>query len=219
MEKEPGIDTKELEEEQEKLSKLVRLKDSIKFEDIQLIAGCEVTTLGNQVICAIAVMNKNLGVVEEKFSSQKVRFPYISAFRAYRELPVMLDCWEKIENTPDLIIVNGHGILHPRKFGVASHFGISINKPTIGVANELICGEVKDGKVHVDGKLLGQELAAKKGSKPIYISPGHMISLETSLEIVRKLIREPHKLPEPLDAAHRYANRIKDELNLVKGQS
>jgi len=217
MEKE--FDTSKLEEEQEKLSKLVKLKDSIKFDDIQLIAGCEATTLGNQIICAIVVMDKNLEIVEEKFSSQKARFPYISAFRAYRELPAMLDCWEKIENAPDLIIVNGHGILHPRKFGIASHFGISINKPTIGIANELICGEVKDGEVHVDGKVLGQELAAKKGSRPIYISPGHMISLGTSLEIVKKLIREPHKLPEPLDAAHRYANRIKDELNLVKGQS
>lgn len=216
MEKE--IDTSEIEKEQSKLSKLVSLKDSIKFENIQLIAGCETTTLGNQVICAISVMDKNFEIIEEKFSSERARFPYISAFRAYRELPAMLECWSKIENVPDLIIVNGHGILHPRKFGLASHFGISVSKPVIGIANELICGEVKKGKVYFNGKILGEELITKQGSRPVYISPGHMISLNNSVDIVKKLLREPHKLPEPLDAAHRHANKIKDELNLVKRQ-
>ena len=207
------IDVSELENEQEKLSKSVKLKDAVKFDDIQMIAGCEATTLGNNVICAISVLSKDLEIIEERFSAKRAEFPYMSEFRAYRELPAMMDCWEKIENAPDVMIVNGHGILHPRKLGLASHFGILIDKPTIGIASSLICGEVKEGKVYFNGKVLGQELLTKKGSKPIYISPGHMISLNTSIEIVKKLIREPHKLPEPLDAAHRYASRIKDELN------
>jgi deoxyribonuclease V len=214
MEKERNIETKKLEEEQKKLARLVKLKDSLKFEDIQLFAGCEATTLGNHVICAITVMNTNLEVIEEKFAVQRARFPYISAFRAYRELPVMMECWEKIENVPDVIIVNGHGISHPYRFGLASHFGISINKPVIGVASSLLCGEIKEGKIYFEGKVVGEEVVTKKGSNPIYVSPGHMISLNTSVEIVKKLLREPHKLPEPLDAAHRHANKVKDELNV-----
>jgi deoxyribonuclease V len=211
MEKE--IDTSKIEEEQKKLSKSVILKDSFDIDEVRLIAGCEVTTLANQVICTIVVMSKDLEMIEEKFVSIRAGFPYLSAFRAYRELPAMVECWEKLENIPDVIIVNGHGILHPRKFGLASHFGLSISKPVIGIADRLICGEVKDNKVYFDGKVLGEQLTTKQGSRPIFISPGHMISLKTSVELVKKLLKEPHKLPEPLDAAHRYANRIKDELN------
>ena len=212
MEKE--IDTSEFEKEQKKLSKLIKLKDAVQIDDINLIAGCEATTLGNQVICAFAVMSKDFEIIEEKFASRRAQFPYISEFRAYRELPAMIECWEKLENVPDIIIVNGHGICHPRGLGVASHFSLSVNKPTIGVASSLISGEIKNGKIIIDGKITGEELITRKGSKPIYISPGNMISLETAVKIVKKFLKEPHKLPEPLDAAHRYANKIKDELNV-----
>jgi deoxyribonuclease V len=212
MEKE--IDTTDLEKEQEKLSKMIKLKDAVKIDDISLVAGCETTTLGNQVICAIAVMSKDFEIIEEKFTSRRAEFPYISEFRAYRELPAMIECWEKLENAPDIIIVNGHGVCHPRGLGLASHFSLSISKPTIGIASSLICGEIKEGKILIDGKECGQELITRKGSKPIYVSPGNMISLETSVKIVKKFLREPHKLPEPLDAAHRYASKIKDELNV-----
>ena len=212
MEKE--IDTTDLEKEQKKLSKLIKLKDAVKMEDISLIAGCEATTLGNQVICAIAVMSKDFEIIEEKFVSRRAAFPYIAEFRAYRELPAMIECWEKLENAPDILMVNGHGICHPRGLGLASHFSLSIDKPTIGIASSLIKGEVKNGKIIIHGKITGEELITRQGSKPIYISPGNMISLETAVKIVKKFIREPHKLPEPLDAAHRYASKIKDELNV-----
>lgn len=207
-----GIDLKPLVQEQIKLAKQLKLKDAIKLEDIKLIAGCDNSYYNNQIISAIVILDAGMQVVEEKFVVQKAAFPYIPGFLAYRELPAMLACYEKLQESPDVLIVDGNGILHPRKLGIASHFGLAIGKPTIGIAKNLLLGEVKNGKVYVDSEVMGAELITRPGSRPIYVSPGHLITLESAVELVKKCIREPHKLPEPLDASHRYADRIKAEL-------
>ena len=207
------IDLEALKSEQRKLSRQVKLKDSIDFSDIKMIAGVDTATIGRDVVAGIVVMDSNMGVVEEKFVVKKAEFPYISGFRSYRELSAMMECYQKLETDVDLFIVEGNGILHPRRFGIASHFGILVQKPTIGVAKSMMFGDVKDDRVYSGDEVLGSVLVAKEGSKPIYVSPGHMIGLKSATEIVKKLIRPPHKLPEPLDAAHRYVNNISEELN------
>jgi len=211
-----NINLKELESEQLLLKKSIVTKDSIDFDKIETIAGCGNSYFDNEIISSIAVLNKNMEVIEEKFFMERMHFPYVSGFRAYREMPAMLKCYHKLENSPDVIMIEGNGILHPRGIGLASHFGLSIQKPTIGIAKDLIMGEVKDNKVYLNNKIVAEAVETKKGSNPIYISPGHMISLESAVKLVKKCMREPRKLPEPVVLAHRYAKKIREEFSVKK---
>ena len=113
------------------------------------------------------------------------------------------------------MIFDGNGILHPRKFGMASHMGVLLDITSIGIAKKLMIGDVKGNRVYVDKELRGEIIATREHSKPIYVSPGNKISLKTSVEIVKNCIKTPHKLPEPLHLAHRYANEIREKI--VKG--
>ena len=208
-----NIDLNKFEAEQTKLSRQIKLKDSIDFSKLGMTAGVDAISVGREIIAGIVVLDSNFNVVEEKFAAEKAEFPYVSGFLAYRELPAILKCHQKLETDVDLFLVGGNGILHPRRFGLASHFGLSVQKPAIGIAKSLMTGKVKNGKVYADSEILGEEMITKEGSRPIYVSPGHLISLETAAKITKKLIRLPHKLPEPLDAAHRYVDKIRKELH------
>ena len=205
-----GIDRKKLESEQEKYAKEIKLKD-IKLDEIKTVGGCFITYILNKILVTIVVMDRNFEIIDKKFVIEKPEFPYTSGFLAYRELPALMRCWEKIEEVPDILIVNRNGILHPRKFGLASQFGLSIEKPVIGISLTPLCGEIKENKVYLGKEIIGEEFRTKTGSKPVYISPGHLISLKSSIELTKQFLKAPHKLPEPLDAANRYANKIKEE--------
>ena len=208
-----SINLEKLRKEQIELSKQLSLKDSFKKEDVNLVAGCDCAYSGNMIICAIVVLDKNFEIVEEKFASRRVSFPYIPGYTAYRELPAMIECYEKLEESPDVFMILGEGVLHPRKLGIASHFGIVIGKPTIGISNAVNIGTIKNGIVYIDDEKRGQEVLTKEGSRPIIISPGNMITLKTACEVVKMFVKEPHKLPEPLNAAHKHSNEIRGELN------
>ena len=208
------IDFNKLDAEQLKLSKQVIKKDD--FDEIRLIAGCNTLSFQNKIIAAVSVLDENMNLVEEEYVIKKVTFPYIPSYLAYRELTALHECFKKLQEKADLYFINGNGILHPRYFGLASHFGVSINMPTIGVASELLCGQVNAGKnaekVYANNKIIGETLQTKEGAKPVYVSIGHKISLKTSVKFVKKTTRDPHKLPEPLVKAHKYASNIKKEV-------
>ncbi len=206
-----NINLQKLEIEQKKLAKAVSLKDVIDFNLVDRIAGCDTISLNGKIIAAIVVLDSNLQPIEQQYVIKKAEFPYLSGFRAYRELPIIVECFNKLQEQPDIIFINGHGIAHPRRCGIATHFSISIQKPTIGIAKTLIAGEIKDGDIVIDGKAVGFELQTKEGSKPLYVSPGNMISLKTALKLTRKFIVKPHKLPEPLVQARKYVNKIREE--------
>ncbi|MBI5148103.1 endonuclease V [Candidatus Pacearchaeota archaeon] len=205
------INIAKLEAEQIRLAKTIKLKDSIDFELVERIAGCSNSYFNNHIVSAIVVLNSDLEIVEQKYSEEKMRFPYIPGFRAYRELPAMVSCFHKLEERPDVVFIAGHGASHPR-LGLASHFSLLTGIPTIGIAHELLEGQVRDKKIYLNGKIVGEELLTKEGSRPIYVSPGNMISLNTAVKLVNKLIKTPHKLPEPLIQARKYAKKIVDEL-------
>lgn len=207
-----NINLQKLEMEQEKLAKSISLKDFIDFNLADRIAGCDTASLGNKIIAVIVVLDNNLQILEQQYVVKKAEFPYLPGFRAYRELPAMTECFDKLQEQPDVLFIEGHGIAHPRRCGIAAHFGIIIQKPTIGIAKNLLVGEAKDGGIIINGKACGFKLQTKEGSKPLYISPGNMISLKTALELTKKFTVKPHKLPEPLVQARKYANRIRDEL-------
>jgi len=208
-----SINLEKLKKEQIELSKQVNLKDSFKKEEINFVAGCDCAYSGNMIICSIVVLDKNLEIVEEKFVSRRVSFPYIPGYNAYRELPAMVECYEKLEESPDVFMVLGEGILHPRRLGIASHLGLIIGKPVIGISNTVSIGTIKNGIVYIDNEKRGQEVLTKEGSRPIIVSPGNMITLKTACEVVKMFVKEPHKLPEPLNAAHKHSNEVRGELN------
>jgi deoxyribonuclease V len=204
------IDTTKLKEEQLKLARKVVLKDG--FDKISLIAGSDQAYYMDKIISAIAVLSyEDLKVVELKYTVQECKFPYIPTYLSYRESPAIVETYHKLDNQPDIILVDGNGILHPRKLGVASHLGLLLDKPTIGVAKSLLLGEEKDGKIFVDGEPRAFIVTTREYAKPIYVSPGHLVSMGKSLEIVKHCL-QGHKLPEPLKIAHNYANKIKRKL-------
>lgn len=207
-----GIDLARLRAEQSKLAKQLELKDAIKPEEVKYIAGCYATFVPGRIITTIVVTDMDMNVLEEKFDSSPVRFPYIPGFLAYRELPSLLNCYHNLESSPDVFIVNGNGILHQRNFGLASHFGLSIQKPTIGITKSLFLGTLKDSKVYYNNKIVAEAMVTKQGSKPIFISQGNLISLKSAAEIIRKCMRQPHKYPEPLALAHAYGRNIQKGL-------
>ena len=102
--------------------------------------------------------------------------------------------------------------MHSRGLGLASHFALSCNVPAIGIADSLNKGEIKSEEVILNNRLVGKMLITKQGANPIYISPGNNISLKTAVELTKKFIKEPHKIPEPLRLARKYAKEVREEV-------
>lgn len=205
------IDFDALKKEQLKLAEKVITTDS--FENIKTVGGADQAYIGNKVISAIAVCDyKGLKLIEEKYAVVDAKIPYKSGFLFYRDGPAVMEAFNKLENKPDVLIVEANGILHPRRIGMASHVGILLDIATIGVTKNLMLGEVREKTIYVEKEARGYELITKEHARPIYISPGNKISLKTSLEVVKNSLRQPHKLPEPLHLARKYGNKIKKEL-------
>lgn len=205
------IDFDALKKEQLKLAEKVITTDS--FENIKTIGGADQAYIGNKVISAIVVCDyKNLEAIEEKHAVVDAKIPYKSGFLFYRDGPAVMEAFNKLENKPDVLIVEANGILHPRRIGMASHVGILLDIATIGVTKNLMLGEVREKTIYVEKEARGYELITKEHARPIYISPGNKISLKTSLEVVKNSLRQPHKLPEPLHLARKYGNKVRKEL-------
>ncbi len=137
-----------------------------------------------------------------------VNFPYISTYLSFREFPIIEKVINDaiktgIEKSKILLMVDRNRILHERGIGIASHIGVSLDIATIGIAKSLLCGEIKDDNVFITGWLVGEKI------EKIYVSPGHKISLETAVEIVKKFLK--YNVPEPIRMAHIYANGMKNK--------
>ncbi len=211
-----NIDLVKLEKEQEKLAKTLKIKDSADFSAITRIGAVDNAFSQNNIISVSIVLDNETEFLEQEYFSDKMRFPYISGFRAYRELPAMVETINKLEEKPEVVFLSGHGIAHPR-LGLASHFSLSTGIPSIGVSDSLLGEDVKAGDtdgsdILKNNKKVGKVLISKPGSRPMYISPGNLISIETAYQLSKKFIRLPHKLPEPLHKAHKYSRDIRKEL-------
>ena len=205
------VDLIKLKKEQLKLAEKVSLTDSVK--KITTIGGADQSYVGDKVISAIVVCDyKSLETIEEKYAIVDAKIPYKSSFLFYREGLAVIEAFNKLEQKPDVLILKGNGILHPRRMGMASQVGILLDIATIGVTKRLMLGQVREKTIYVEKEARGYELITREHSKPIYISPGNKISLKTSLEIIKKCIRFPHKLPEPLHLAQKYGNKVKEDL-------
>ena len=196
----------ELKQEQLKLSQKIILKDN--FKKIQTIGGIDQVYQAHEVISCVVVCDvKTMKIIEKQTAKAKAPIPYIPGLLAYREMPAAIEAYNKLETKPDVLIVDGHGIAHPRRFGFASHLGLALNIPSIGLAGSLVIGKVEKGKIFIEKEMVGFEFRSKEHARPLYVSPGHLISLGTALKVVADSIKPPHKLPEPLHLAHKFAKK------------
>ena len=199
---------KKLRQEQVELSKKVNLSDT--FKDIKTVAGIDVAYPKNEfekASGACVVMDyKTKEIIEKKTISWETNFPYISTYLFYREFPVIRELVNILKSDPTVFMFDGNGILHPYGLGLASQAGINLNKPSIGVAKTLLYGKIKNNEIFIDEEKKGVAFYASKHlKKPVYVSPGHNISLNTSLKIMKNFSR--YKIPEPLRQAHILAKK------------
>src|SRR4030042_2374905 len=212
-----NINIEKLGEEQTKLAEQLELKDKIDFSLADRFGAIETIFIKNKILCCIIVCDKNYEILDRAYVLNKVTFPYIAGFRAYRELSAMIEAYVKLNEKPDIIFIQGQGIIHPR-LGLASHFSLNTGVPSIGISNFIINCKIKGEDIFSNGKKAGKVLISKPQSKPMYISPGNQISINTAYEICKNFINLPHKLPEPIYLAGKYSREVKKELGISKKQ-
>jgi len=202
------------------LSKKIIFKDELPRK-IRYVAGVDVAYTKNLSIGAVAVLDYNaLKLLEYKTAICETRFPYIPTLLSFREIPPAVSSIKKLQICPDVLLVDGHGFAHPYHCGFASHLGLVLRKPTIGVAKGRLFGEAEkcaSGEMvsflKHNGKVVGATLIAKSGFKPVYVSVGHMVSLETAIKIVQHCTLAS-RIPEPILKAHEIATLEKRKINM-----
>jgi deoxyribonuclease V len=195
---------------QRELATKIILQDEL--DSPRLIAGADISAPDREGIAtgAVVVLNfPELSLIETQLVRNKVEFPYIPGLLSFREAPLVLEACEKLVHSPDLFLIDGQGIAHPRRFGLASHLGLFLDTPTIGCAKSLLWGKhepvgeaagsfsyLKDGK-----ETIGAVLRTKERTNPIYVSVGHKLNLETAVHWVLNCCRG-YRIPEPTRLAH-----------------
>ena len=176
--------------------------------NIQNVCGIDVSYKDLNAFCSAVIINKNtLEIIEIVNEKSTISYPYIPGLFMLREGEPLLKIVRLLKNLFDVLLVDGHGILHPRQCGLASYVGIMIDKPTIGVAKNLLCGSILESNyVEYNKTILGYTIK-KNNKKDIYVSVGHKISLETSINIVKKLTKKSEFIPEPLRIADIYSKK------------
>jgi deoxyribonuclease V len=182
---------------------------------VHLVAGADCAYSRDDSLCAAAVVVWDLEAhreVEIESVCSEIRFPYIPGLFAFREAPAVLEVFERLNSRPQLLICDGHGIAHPRRFGLASHVGLLAGIPTIGCAKSRLCGSFADPAINrrassflIDrGEIVGTVLRTRTRVKPVFVSIGHRIDLSTAEQIILSCATR-YRMPEPLRLAHRYA--------------
>lgn len=213
---------------QNELKKKIMLKNTFSKDSIRLIAGVDLSYWeeGNKYYgtCCIAVTDYNTKEVVEKVNSfGEIKVPYIPGFLAFRELPLIIEASKKLVVEPDIFIFDGNGYLHFNHMGIATHASFFLDKPTIGVAKSYLkvngvdfnMPENKEGsysEIIINEEVYGRTLRTRKDVKPIFISCGNYIDLDTSTEIVLSLINKESRLPIPIRLADLESHIIRKKL-------
>lgn len=199
---------------QQELRHLVIQED--KLGEVRYVAGVDVGFQDNYAItqAAVAVLSfPELQLVESAIATLPTTFPYIPGFLSFREIPAILKALEKLTIIPDLILCDGQGIAHPRRFGIACHLGVSIDVPTIGAAKSLLIGKHEElspekgswQPLHHRGEVIGAVVRSRTNVNPLYISSGHLISLPTAIDYVLRCTTK-YRLPETTRWADKLAS-------------
>ena len=176
--------------------------------EIKTIGGVYVIGDDKLLVAAVVVCDYNsLEVKEVQTYVLRNPLPHIVNYDALRVIPAMIEAYNLLENEPDLLLVQGVGVAHPKGCGVASHLGVLLNVPTIGVSERLV-GEVKVGKVYYEGRLVGVEFKTRDHANPVIVTVGHFVEVSDLKGILEKVVCYPHKLPEPLYLARKKAKKL-----------
>ncbi|MEP7285560.1 MAG: deoxyribonuclease V [Chloroflexota bacterium] len=188
----------------------------LNFSKIHLVAGVDVSVKENVSQAAVVVVSyPDLKPVETVLWQMATPFPYIPGLLSFREGPVLEDAFRKLQHVPDVLIFDGMGRAHPRRFGIASHLGVWLQKPTIGCGKTMFVGKYVEPPNErgsysdlVDkGEIIGAILRTRTGVKPVYISVGHLANLPTAIDMVMNCTGK-YRLPEPIRLAHNAAGNF-----------
>ena len=199
----------------------IRLAEKIVCEDklpqkINFIAGVDVAYASELAFGAVAVLDyESLELLESQTATCKVKLPYIPTLLSFREISPTVACIKKLKLQPDVLLADGQGIAHPYGCGFASHLGLAIGKPTIGVAKSRLIGEFAEiaGETFLvqKGQVISAVVTTKEGMKPVYVSVGHLVALGTAVKIVKHCARNS-RIPEPILQAHKIASEKKSQV-------
>ena len=195
---------------QQSLAHLVCYKDEV--DEVRWVGGVDISAPNPQGVAlgAVVILDyPELRTVEVEVAEEKVEFPYVPGLLSFREAPLIISAFRMVEKVPQLLIVDGQGIAHPRRFGLASHLGVILDLPTIGCAKSLLCGKVAEvgseagsfSLIWEGEEVLGAALRTRRNARPVYISIGHRIDLEGALKWILNLC-QGYRLPEPTRRAH-----------------
>ncbi len=183
--------------------------------EVRYVAGVDMGLRDGALRAAAVVLAfPALAVVETSVAERMLEFPYVPGLLSFREAPAILEALGALALEPDLIFVDGQGMAHPRRFGIAAHLGVLLEKPTVGCAKSILSGHhepvgprLGDRAPLVDhGEVIGYALRTRPGTNPVYVSVGHRIGLAAAVEWTLRCLRG-YKLPEPIRQAHLLASR------------
>ncbi len=198
---------------QEELARKVRLDSSFNINALRFVVGVDVSYSRKAELCCCcaSLYDVKLRRIVERaflFKSTRDMFPYIPGFFLFREGDIMVNAVKLIKHKVDVVLVDGNGILHPRKAGIACYVGVKLKKPTIGVAKSLLCGELKGDDVVVDGEVRSKVI--KLNNRNFYLSPGHEVDLNGAMNIVKVCVQD--NLIMPLHDADRKSREAIKEM-------
>jgi deoxyribonuclease V len=184
---------------------------------VRYVAGADVSTQGERGYAIVAVLSfPGLSVVEVRGFEAPLEFPYVPGLLGFREVPLVVGALEQVKSNVDVIILDGHGLAHPRSLGLASHTGLFLDVPTVGCAKSRLVGEHQEpgrekGSVTdlvYRNKVVGKVVRTRTGVSPVYVSIGNRIDLEGAVDLVLACCTK-YRLPETTRCAHNAANRLR----------
>jgi deoxyribonuclease V len=215
-----NLSTKQAIELQKKLASKILFTPSKKPQ--KLIAGldCAFTKDNTKIIAAAVIIRlPNFEIIETEYAVLKLNFPYIPGLLSFREAPVCIAAVKKIKNPPDVFIIDGQGIAHPRRLGLAAHLGLFFNVPTIGCAKSRLIGTYTEPPTHKGTytplkdkqETIGLVVRTRTGVKPVFVSVGNKCTLIDTVKMVL-LCATRYRLPEPTRLAHQFVNKLKTKI-------
>lgn len=207
-------DISEARQIQDALSKQVKIIPLKKMPE--LIAGVDASIDSGKVTAVVSLYEySGLRHIEDAFSVKEVRFPYIPGFLSFREGETVIDAIEKLRIKPDIILFDGQGIAHTKGIGIASHIGVILDMPSIGCAKSRLVGRFKEPAaekgswtyLYHNDRRVGVVLRTRSSVKPIFVSPGHRVDIDSSIKIVMKCVYK-YRIPEPLRRADSLSREI-----------
>jgi deoxyribonuclease V len=199
---------------QQRLRHLVQRSPTLALDAVRTVAGIDVSYKDVSRAAAVVLALPSLEVIEQAEAIRETTFPYVPGLLSFREVPAVLDVLTKLTVLPDVLMCDGQGYAHPRRLGLASHLGVYLGRPAVGCAKSRLIGRyevpgpnIGDRSPLVDrGEVIGAVLRTKPGTNPLFVSVGHLLDLDTAVELVLRCLCG-YRLPEPTRLADKLTKR------------